>query len=86
MWLQAASLRDPDETQGWNHRPGSPGPQQSCPGGGCVHGGHPAHSPPTHRPGFSVIPYEELPHPKFQALKQQETNRMYFIKKGCDQL
>lgn len=43
-------------------------------------------TPPTHRPGFSVIPYEELPHPKFQALKQQETNRMYFIKKGCDQL
>lgn len=43
-------------------------------------------APSTHRLGFSVLPCEELPHPKFQALKQQETNRVYFIKKGCDQL
>lgn len=72
-----------EETQGWTRRPGSPGPQQSCPAGGCVHGGRPAHSPPG---VYSVLPYEELPHPKFQALKQQETNRVYFIKEGCDQL
>lgn len=34
----------------------------------------------------TIILHKELPHSKLKALKQQETKRVYFIKKGCDQL